>query len=143
MDSLTEKETAPAWTEALASSELDDKPKVVKLGARQIAIFRSGDRIYACNNRCPHEGFPLAEGTLSDDCILTCNWHSWRFNLDDGETLVGGDALRHYPHEIRDGDIWLDLADPAPEELREKALTGLREAFDEHDYERIARGSVP
>ena len=87
----------------------------------------------------PARGVPLAEGTISDDCILTCNWHSWRFNLDSGETLVGGDALRHYPYEIRDGDIWLDLADPAPAVVQQKALDGLRQAFEEHDYERIAR----
>ncbi|NNF80137.1 MAG: Rieske (2Fe-2S) protein, partial [Rhizobiales bacterium] len=130
----------PLWTKALSLAELEATSKaVVKLSGKQILLMKSGDKIYACNNRCPHEGFPLAEGTISDGCILTCNWHSWRFNLDDGETLVGGDALRHYPYELREGDIWLDLADPPPEEIREKALAGMREAFDEHDYERIAR----
>ena len=131
---------APVWTKAMTLSELDAAGKaVVKLDGKQILLIKSGEKIYACNNRCPHEGFPLAEGTMSEGCILTCNWHSWRFNLDDGETLVGGDALRHYPYDIRDGEIWLDLADPPPEVVRAKALAGLREAFDEHDYERIAR----
>lgn len=132
--------TPQLWTKALALSDLEQAGKaVVKLNGKQILLLKSGEKIYACNNRCPHEGFPLAEGTVSDGCILTCNWHSWRFNLEDGETLVGGDALRHYPHEIRDGDIWLDLANAAPEVLRDKAIAGMREAFDEHDYERIAR----
>ncbi len=132
--------TPQTWTKALPLSELEQAGKtVVKLNGKQILLLKSGEKIYACNNRCPHEGFPLAEGTISEGCILTCNWHSWRFNLEDGETLVGGDALRHYPHEIRDGHIWLDLADPAPEEMRDKAMAGMREAFDEHDYERIAR----
>ena len=128
------------WQRAISVAELEGKSKaIVKLGGKQILLLHSNGRIYACNNRCPHEGFPLAEGTISDGCILTCNWHSWRFNLEDGETLVGGDHLRHYPFEERDGDIWLDVADPPPEEVRAKAMTGLREAFDEHDYERIAR----
>ena len=131
---------APVWTKAMELSELESAGKaVVKLEGKQILLIKSGEKIYACNNRCPHEGFPLAEGTMSEGCILTCNWHSWRFNLEDGETLVGGDALRHYPYDIRDGEIWLDLADPPPEAQRNKALEGLREAFDEHDYERIAR----
>lgn len=128
------------WTKALSLDELDAAGKaVVKLKGKQILLLKSGDSIYACNNRCPHEGFPLAEGTISEGCILTCNWHSWRFNLEDGETLVGGDALRHYPYQVQDGHIWLDLADPPPEGIRAKAIDGLREAFDEHDYERIAR----
>ena len=128
------------WTRAFSLAELGERSKaVVKLSGKQILLMQSGGKIYACNNRCPHEGFPLAEGTLSDGCILTCNWHSWRFNLEDGETLVGGDALRCYPHEIREGEVWLDLSDPPPEAVRDTALAGLREAFNEHDYERIAR----
>ena len=37
---------------------------VVKRGKKQIALFASGPAVYACNNRCPHEGYPLSEGTL-------------------------------------------------------------------------------
>ncbi|MDH3743019.1 MAG: Rieske 2Fe-2S domain-containing protein [Hyphomicrobiales bacterium] len=134
------QQTQAKWQKAISLAELEERSKaIVKLDGKQILVLLSAGRIYAFNNRCPHEGFPLAEGTLSEGCILTCNWHSWRFNLEDGETLVGGDTLRHYPHDIRDGDIWLDVSDPPPEALRARALAGLREAFDEHDYERIAR----
>ena len=139
----------PVWEKAMSLAKLNESGKaVVKLSGKQILLIKSGSAIYALNNRCPHEGFPLSEGTLSDgatagennkDCILTCNWHSWRFNLEDGEAIVGGDAVRTYPHEVREGDIWLDIADPAPEAMREKALDGLKQAFDDHDYERIAR----
>ncbi len=128
------------WAKAISLSDLKNKTKaVVKLSGKQILLVHSGEKIYALNNRCPHEGFPLAEGTLSDGCILTCNWHAWRFNLEDGEAKVGGDAVRLYPLEVRSGDIWLDIADPLPQETRKKAMVGMREAFDEHDYERIAR----
>lgn len=139
MDSLTEKETAPAWTEALASSELDDKPKVVKLGARQIAIFRSGDRIYACNNRCPHEGYPLSEGTLSDGCVLTCNWHNWKFDLSSGETLVGGDRLRRYSVREENGTVFVDLSDPPGSDVIDAAIADMLDSFDDHEYDRMAR----
>lgn len=136
----SDQSTEAVWQKAISLAKLEERSKaVVKLGGKQILVLLYDGKIYAFNNRCPHEGFPLAEGTLSEGCILTCNWHSWRFNLEDGETLVGGDTLRHYPHEIRDSDVWLDVADPPPDALRGKALAGLREAFDEHDYERIAR----
>ncbi len=136
------------WTNIIALEELQGRGKtVIKNSGKQILLICSADKIYACNNRCPHEGFPLAEGTLSSatgddhgkECILTCNWHSWRFDLENNETIVGGDALRMYPCEVRDGDVWLDLADPPQDEVRNKALEGLRQAFDDHDYERIAR----
>ena len=62
------------WVTAIPVSDLADKGKaVVKLKGKQILIWKSGDKTYACNNRCPHEGYPLAEGTMADGCILTCN----------------------------------------------------------------------
>ncbi len=65
---------------------------VVKRGKKQIVLFASGPAVYACNNRCPHEGYPLSEGTLSAGtrgrvCLLTCNWHNWKFDLESGQTL--------------------------------------------------------
>ena len=121
---------------------------VVKRGKKQIVLFASGPAVYACNNRCPHEGYPLSEGTLSAGtrgqvCLLTCNWHNWKFDLESGETLVGGDNLRRYPVRLEDGKVWLDLGDPPAEARAEAALAGLRDAFERHDrfreYEHMAR----
>ena len=121
---------------------------VVKRGKKQIVLFASGPAVYACNNRCPHEGYPLSEGTLSQGargrgCLLTCNWHNWKFDLESGETLIGGDTLRRYPVRLEDGKVWLDLRDPPAEARAEAALVGLRAAFERHDrfreYEHMAR----
>ena len=47
---------------------------------QHVALFAGdGDDVWACDNRCPHEGYPLVEGNLTDGCILTCNWHNWKF----------------------------------------------------------------
>ncbi len=112
---------------------------VVKQGGKQIALFHTDKGIYACNNRCPHEGFPLSEGTLSHDCLLTCNWHNWKFDLESGETLVGGDRLRRYPVRLAEGKVWLDVSDPPAEERAAAALTSLRQSFRRHEYDRMAR----
>jgi nitrite reductase/ring-hydroxylating ferredoxin subunit len=45
----------------------------------------------------------LSEGVLTDGCILTCNWHDWKFDLGSGETLVGGDRLTRFPTRLQDG----------------------------------------
>ncbi|MEQ9326676.1 MAG: Rieske 2Fe-2S domain-containing protein, partial [Rhodospirillales bacterium] len=55
--------------------------KIIRDGDKQIALFAVGDRVLACNNRCPHEGYPLSEGTMGTNCVLTCNWHNWKFDL--------------------------------------------------------------
>lgn len=116
--------------------------KIFRHDGKQIALFRSGEKIFACNNRCPHEGYPLAEGSLSktsSGCTLTCNWHNWKFDLATGRTLLGGDNLRIYPTELRGEEIWVDISDPPAEHGRAQALTRLMAASHRFEYDRMAR----
>lgn len=128
------------WIAAMPIEKLRRDGKLVaKLGGKQIALFAAGDAILACNNRCPHEGYPLREGTLDEACVLTCNWHGWKFDLRTGDNLLRGDRLRTYPTRIVDGAVWVDVTDPPPEQRRAQALANLRTAFDDHEYDRMAR----
>ena len=128
------------WQRLMALSELASRPvKMVRVAGRQVAVFKTAHGIRACDNRCPHEGFPLSEGSLSSACILTCNWHNWKFDLESGENLYGGDRLRTYALEIRGDDIWIDVAEPPYEERYASICASLRDAFDDYSYDRIAR----
>jgi nitrite reductase/ring-hydroxylating ferredoxin subunit len=113
--------------------------KMLRVAGKQIAVFDTPDGVRACDNRCPHEGYPLSEGSLSAECILTCNWHNWKFNLATGENLYGGDRLRTYPLEIRGDEVWIDLTE-LPYQQRYLAITAsLQDAFDDYSYDRMAR----
>ena len=112
---------------------------VVECEGRQILLIHSENSIFALNNRCPHEGYPLKVGTLTEGCVLTCNWHNWKFDLDSGETLVGGDKVRRYPVEVRDGEVFVDIETLPKQERIHEALKNLRSAFFDYDYNRIAR----
>jgi nitrite reductase/ring-hydroxylating ferredoxin subunit len=128
------------WVDAGSVEDLRTRGRrVFKAAGRQVLLVSRGDRIFACNNRCPHEGYPLSEGTLSDWCTLTCNWHNWKFNLESGETLVGGDRLVLYPVEVREGRVFVDVTQPPADELQLRALANLDEAVADNDYERMAR----
>ncbi len=83
---------------------------VVHLDGHTLALFAHAGRIYAVDNRCPHMGFPLDRGTVKDG-ILTCHWHHARFDLASGGTFdqFAGD-VRAFPVELRDGDVWVNLA---------------------------------
>jgi nitrite reductase/ring-hydroxylating ferredoxin subunit len=120
--------------------ELESKTcKLVRKAARQVLLISSEGRVFAIANRCPHEGYPLSEGTLGAGCVLTCNWHNWKFDLAQGTALVGRDPVRTYPVEERNGEIFLDLSDPPAEALRARALAGLDTALVDNDGARIAR----
>ena len=128
-----------AWVKAASLADLREKPTVFRHGPLQIAIFHIDSRVFAIDNRCPHEGYPLVVGTVSPDCLLTCNWHNWKFKLEDGTCVIGGDNVRSYPTRLDDGAVWVDTTPPTPDEARRKILHGLRTAFDERDYERLCR----
>ncbi len=128
-----------SWVKTLPLSKVDGQPGVFKLSPRQIAVFNIDGRVFAIDNRCPHEGYPLAEGTVEGGPVVTCNWHNWKFRLADGECLKGGDHVRSYPTRIEAGYIWVDVSDPPPAAIRREILRGLKTAFDEVDFGRICR----
>jgi nitrite reductase/ring-hydroxylating ferredoxin subunit len=84
--------------------------KVARIEGHSILFVYHADRIFAVDNRCPHMGFPLDRGSVHD-CILTCHWHHARFDLRTGGTFdPWADDVRVFPTEIRDGEIWVDVA---------------------------------
>ena len=113
--------------------------KVVRRAGKQVLLIASEGRLFAIANRCPHEGYPLSEGTEGPGCVLTCNWHNWKFDLATGAALVGRDPVRTYALEVRDGEIFVDLSDPPAEAQRERALNGLAAALEDNDRPRMAR----
>jgi len=57
--------------------------KEVVAEGRKILLAKVGDRYYAADNRCPHMGAKLSEGTL-EGVIVTCPRHGSEFDLSDG-----------------------------------------------------------
>ena len=128
------------WVRAIDTDALRTRGRTVfRHEGRQIAVFSTPNGPLACNNRCPHEGFPLLEGTLDGDCVLTCNWHNWKFDLRTGANQRDGDRLRVYPTEVRGDGIWLRIVDPPVEHRVARTMDGLKDGFGDHDRERLAR----
>ena len=81
-------------------------------GARHSLILtRSGDRIAAFRNRCPHAGYPLqrADGRilLQEGRYMVCGGHGASFTLD-GQCAGGpcnGEALERVRVEVQDGAV--------------------------------------
>ena len=131
---------AQGWIKSVSCDALKRAGrKVFRFEGRQIVLFDTSQGIYACNNRCPHEGYPLREGVLDEQCRLTCNWHNWKFDLQTGENQRDGDKLRVYPVEVRGDHVWIQIIDPPLAEQQEKTINDLNHAFCKHDYERLAR----
>jgi nitrite reductase/ring-hydroxylating ferredoxin subunit len=116
-----------------------DGKKLVRHDGKQVLVIAQQGRVFAIANHCPHEGYPLSEGTIGPGCVLTCNWHNWKFDLASGAALVGRDPVRTYDVAERGGEIFIDFRDPPAEERRARALRGLEAAIADNDRARMAR----
>lgn len=80
---------------------------------RVLIVARDDDGgVHALDGLCTHEHVRLCDGFVFG-CVVECPRHNGRFDLRDGSTQGGPviDALRRYPVEIRDGEVWIDLGD--------------------------------
>jgi nitrite reductase/ring-hydroxylating ferredoxin subunit len=86
---------------------------VVEVEGQTVALFRHEGKVFAVDNRCPHMGFPLHQGSV--DCgILTCHWHHARFDLASGGTFdPWADDVRSYPVRVEEGEVLIDPAPPS------------------------------
>ncbi len=92
--------------------DLDDVKEqgqlLVSTEHRPLAVIYHETKVHAVDNRCPHMGFPLSEGSV-DDGILTCPWHHARFEVSCGDTFDPfADDVQTYPVELRDGEVYVD-----------------------------------
>ena len=99
------------WVFAAGLNEVRERScMTAHVESHTLALFAYGDRIYAVDNRCPHMGFPLKDGSVKDG-ILTCHWHHARFDLASGGTFdLFADDVRAFDVEIRGDEIWVDTA---------------------------------
>jgi nitrite reductase/ring-hydroxylating ferredoxin subunit len=128
------------WTDVIGAETLAAKRKaVIRRCGVQVLLLHTPTGVFAVANRCPHEGYPLSEGVLGEDCVLTCNWHNWKFDLSSGKTLGGGDRLRRFAVRIEAGRVLVDMTPEDPAVRRERALAGLRRGLVDEDQDRLVR----
>jgi thiamine pyrophosphate-dependent acetolactate synthase large subunit-like protein/nitrite reductase/ring-hydroxylating ferredoxin subunit len=100
-------------------AQVDELPEgrvmTVTAGTVSMALTHVNGQFTAMDNRCPHQGGPLGEGSIERDdegqCWLRCPWHGWDFDPVTGVAPGGhedaGQVL--YPVEVRDGEIFVGL----------------------------------
>lgn len=92
----------------------DGRVRSVTVDGRSVALSRCGARLGALENRCPHQGGPLGEGSIEKGW-LRCPWHGYDYDPVTGESPGGfGDAVPTYPVEERADGVFVRLPEPAP-----------------------------
>ena len=95
---------------AALSDVTEGKPRAVRVEGHSIALFQHEGAVYATDNQCPHMGYPLVRGRVRKG-VLSCDWHGWSYDMEGGGCFTGGcDDLATFPVEVRNGDIYIDVA---------------------------------
>src|SRR5436190_3330645 len=113
-------------------AELQEAGRLVtKVGSVPVVVFWHEGAAYAIEDRCPHLGFPLHQGTVEAG-LVTCHWHHARFDLLSGCSLdLWADDARGFDTDIRDGDVFVRArvdADPIGH-LQTRLRNGLEEGI--------------
>jgi toluene monooxygenase system ferredoxin subunit len=96
-----------AWLYAMSLDELWEGEMVrVRLGEVDLLVVHlSGNEVHAYDNRCPHAGAPLSDGSLNA-ATLRCSAHFWEFDARTGAGINPRNCnLRRFPVRIANGHV--------------------------------------
>ena len=100
----------PEFVTLVAADALrDGESRAVRIGAKEVALFRVGAEFYAIDNECSHYGAPLCDG-WTDGTTVSCPWHCWQFDVTSGKCLTVEDYdVQSYPVKIEDGQVKIEF----------------------------------
>lgn len=110
------------WYPVLFADQVGERPVRVRLLGDDILVIRDGDAIRAMDNRCPHRGVPLSYGNKQFPGTISCVYHGWTFDLENGELkaaitdgptspICGKVVQPVYPVQVRLGMVWIFVGD--------------------------------
>jgi nitrite reductase/ring-hydroxylating ferredoxin subunit len=108
----------PDWTPAVGDADLPvEKAIRVTVDGTEVFLFRTGDRIFAMDDRCTHVGGPLHRGRVNARApqpTVICPLHGSTFWLTDGR-VIRGPATRPEPvYEARVHEGVVQIRSPQP-----------------------------
>jgi len=77
--------------------------KAVRVNGTEVAVFKCRNRLYAIENRCPHEGAELSGGVVEGEEVI-CPLHAYRFHLKTGACSTDPTLTARTFRPVPDGD---------------------------------------
>lgn len=119
-----------------------DSMRMIRVEGRRLVLVRTASGVFALDQACPHEGYGLTQGQLAGD-LLTCAWHNWKFDVTNGECLLGEEGVQTHDVTVdADGTLRVELARPDPAVVRPRLIASLRSGIEHQRVGQIARDVV-
>lgn len=103
------------WLKVLEPGELPEgRVKAVTCKHRTLCLSHFEGQFAALDNKCPHQGGPLAEGSIEKG-LLRCPWHGWDFHPITGKPPGDfDDGVETFPVEVRDDGVYVAFPEEQP-----------------------------
>ncbi|MGD6934961.1 MAG: Rieske (2Fe-2S) protein [Candidatus Bathyarchaeia archaeon] len=95
---------------ALNESELaEGQMKGVTVDGEPVLLIKKDGKIYAYDDRCPHQQCLISHGTIKRDFVI-CPCHDWAFKIKTGE-YAAEPVITLVPFECKvvAGKIWVKV----------------------------------
>ena len=97
------------WQKVLDPDELDEgRVKSVTCAQRTLCMTKYQGQFGALENKCPHQGGPLGEGSIENG-LLRCPWHGWDYDPLSGKSPGYDDGVETFPVESRADGVYVGL----------------------------------
>ena len=81
----------------------------LEVRGERLLVVRQESGVCVYRDRCPHQGYPLSEGTLQDG-VLTCRVHHHRFDAVSGAGINPvRPCLTRVPARVHQGLVLVEL----------------------------------
>ncbi|MDN5216570.1 thiamine pyrophosphate-binding protein [Fulvivirgaceae bacterium BMA12] len=107
---MTDPKTSLKWYKVLDKIEDLPEGRVTTVTAKHqgICLAHFEGKICALDNKCPHQGGPLGEGSIENG-LLRCPWHGWDYHPCTGKAPGYDDGVATFPVEIREGSVYVGI----------------------------------
>lgn len=97
------------WHKVLNPDELPEgRVQSVTCAHKTLCLTHWNGSYGALDNRCPHQGGPLGEGSIENG-LLRCPWHGWDYDPLSGKAPGFDDGVESFPVEKRSDGIYVGL----------------------------------
>ena len=104
---------ASDFVDAAALEEVPNPGKLcLEIDDHYVVVVRIGDEVFCVDDVCTHDGGPLGEGELEDQCLV-CPRHGAKFDVRTGDAVTMPATEPTTTHEVRivDGRIQVKFQD--------------------------------
>ena len=86
------------------------RPQRVIIGSKRISLVLHGDRFYAVQDACSHNGESLSKGMVNYRGEIVCPWHGYRFDLKSGRACDSSCTdLETFPIQINETGFFIGI----------------------------------